>query len=115
MIDNDDDFSEFRDVTFQYVAAEDVGYLPMHCPSCDRVRLLYSTNATRNVVFVRCEKCHWDSDRDRELGPAHSGDEDRRPWPTAVPTKEVFRPALQFCSFCGRRLPGTQSSCHAED
>lgn len=60
-----------------------VGYLPMHCPACDRVRLQYGTNTDGNVVYVECEKCGWTSDRDHELGPAYKGAEDRRWWPHA--------------------------------
>lgn len=67
----------------EYVENRAVGYLPMHCPNCDRRRLLYSTNTDGNVVYVECEKCSWDSELESDLGPAHKGDDDQRWWPHA--------------------------------
>lgn len=64
--------------------AREVGYLPMHCPACDRVRLRYWLNDTNHVVSVECEKCSWTSDLDTERAPAHHGAPDQRWWPTAA-------------------------------
>lgn len=46
----------------EHVTSFPVGYLPIDCPACGRLRLEYGTNEAGHVVYVECEKCGASSD-----------------------------------------------------